>query len=344
MGMWQGLYMGLQNARESQRLRQEREDRLRMREEDVAFRREEMDFRREQFEAQQARSRREMISELLPNLRERTVASQELASRAEVLRGYFPESPIVDTLLSTGNPEALDRVISNIEQGFEEAERQQSGGGQAFLDQYRTTLENDYRITPATVMDLDLSLLDVTPEEFEAMGFERQFTVPGGVEGRPVFQMERGGLEDYERVERRIANSALDQANLEIQRIDAGLAQLSEALEQQDLDQNLRANYEETRQALVGRRQQVDTAIDMATGDNASPAGVLRLYGNDAATRILGGANVALDPEFLSPAFTDNIGRQPLAVTSEEQALMLMRLGVIQSGDIILVDGRESIA
>lgn len=342
MGMWQGLYQGFRDAQADRRLDQEREDRLRMREEDMSFRREEMELRRQQFQEQQEARRRAMYAEMLPQIRERTVASRALAERGDRLRSYFPDSPIVDTLLSTGNPEAIDRVLENLESGFEEAERQRRGGGQDFLNQYRTTLENDARITPATVMDLDLSSLDVTPEEFAAMGFDTDFTVPGGVVVRPTYSMERGGLEDYERAEQRITESALDQANLEMQRIDAGMAQLSRALER-ERDPRLRQEYEDARMALVERRQQVDTAIDQATGDNASPAGVLRLYGNDATQRILGGANVDLDPEFLSPAFTDNIGRQPIAVASEEQAVTFMRVGVIQPGDIILLNGQEVI-
>ena len=62
MGVWEGIYLGMQSSRERRERESEREEARRIREEDMAF-------RREQFEFQQTDARRRMIADLYPRMK-----------------------------------------------------------------------------------------------------------------------------------------------------------------------------------------------------------------------------------------------------------------------------------
>ena len=342
MGMWQGIYLGMQNIQQQRERSQERDDRLAAREEDLSFRREEMEMRRQAFQAQQEQNRIAAIRDALPGVRAASERAAALADRGARLRGYFPDNEIVDRIISTGNVDAIDRVLGNIESRYEEAESQREGGGQEFLTQWLSMAESDYTFTPASAIDYDLTPLNVTEEEFAAMGFDTSFTVPGQIVGRPSVERPRADFEDYSRAEERIATAAVERGNLEMQRIAAGLAQISENLEG-SLDPATETTLREAQQALVDRRMQIEGALDMASGDNASYSGILSLYGNESATAILEGSTVQLDPEMLSPAFTENMGGTPMPVTSPTQSQLLTQVGVLQPGSPVIFNGQAAV-
>lgn len=331
MGVWEGLYLGMQGIRERRDREMDREEARRVREEDMAF-------RREQFQFQQDQARRQMVVDLYPILRDRSAAASELSSQASILRGYLGDSPIVDTLVGTGNTEAVSRVISSLEEGYEAAQR--DGMGDEYLQTWRSTLENDARITGATETDIDFSLFEgvVTPEDLTALGLPTSFNVPGRVEVAPVIYTPLLTPEETNAIENRIGRVAMDNGNIEIQRIDSALANISAQLQSSNIDENTRTLLETSQVTLMDRRQKVESALDAASGDRATYSDILGIYGNTAVEQILAN-NPRASIDSLSPAFSEAMARQPLAVVSEDQARLFYDMGIIREGDLILIDG-----
>lgn len=102
MGMWEGLYTGLQNIRAREEREMEREEARRTREEDMAF-------RREQFERGILEQRRNALLPMLLERRERAAAVQESINTA-VAMGF--ERPAAEALQRSGQ---LGFVIQSVE-------------------------------------------------------------------------------------------------------------------------------------------------------------------------------------------------------------------------------------
>lgn len=332
--MWQGILQGLTMVEEEKERREVREEARRIREEDVAF-------RREQFDAQQRLARQGLIRDIYPEIQKRSAAASQLASQASILRGYLGDSPIIDTLRASGNPEAVERVISSLEAGYEAA--QEEGRGDEFLQLYKTTLENDYRITEATTGEIDFSLFEgvVSPEDFTGLGLPTTFTIPGAVEGRPVVYQPTATIEDLNAAERRIANAAVDRGSQEIERLRRASTEITSMLDNSEIDPNTEQELRNDLITLTDRRMMIEGALDEAKGDNPSYSGVLSIYGNDMVERVLGSGPRRIDPAQLSPSFTDLTSRQPVTVVSPEQAQRFFELGVITEADTILYNGQQ---
>ena len=334
MGMWEGLYTGLQNIRAREEREMEREEARRIREEDIAF-------RREQFQFQQDQARRQMLVELYPRMQELSANSSTLASQASVLRGYLGDSPIVDTLTSTGNAEAVQRVIDSLESGYLAA--QEEGRGDEYIETWRTTLENDARITEATQGQIDFSLFEdvVTPEDLTSLGLPTTFTVPGTIEVAPVIYQPAATIEDLNAVERRITSVAVEQGNSEIQRLDRASAQITAMLDNPSLDPETESALRADLISIGDRRMMVEGALDDATGDRPVAASILGIYGNSATERVLSSSTRRIDPQSLTPAFTEITSGQPITVTSPDQAQRFFDLGISTENDTIMYNGQQ---
>lgn len=332
--MWKGVLQGYMMDVERREREADREEARRIREEDMAF-------RREQFEAQQRIARQGMIRDLYPEIQKRSAATTQLASQASILRGYLGDSPIIDTLRASGNPEAVERVISNLEAGYEAA--QEEGRGDEFLQLYKTTLENDYRITEATTGEIDFSLFEgvVSPEDFTGLGLPTTFTIPGAVEGRPVVYQPTATIEDLNAAERRIANAAVARGNQEIERLRQASTEITSMLDNSEIDPNTEQELRNDLITLTDRRMMIEGVLDEAKGDNPSYSGVLSIYGNDMVERVLGSGPRRIDPSQLSPSFTDLTSRQPITIVSPEQAQRFFQMGVITETDNILYNGQQ---
>jgi hypothetical protein len=332
--MWQGILQGLMLADEERARKEGIEESRRMREEDVAF-------RREQFEFQQADARRRMIAELYPKLREQSAAASELSNQASILRGYLGDSPVVDTLVGTGNSEAVSRVISSLEAGYEAA--QEEGRGEDYIQAWRTTLENDARITGATQGEIDFSLFEgvVSPEDLTSLGLPTTFTRPGTIEVAPVIYQPAATPEDLNVVERRIASTAVEQGNREMQRLDRASAQITAMLDDSSLDPDRQTALRADLVAIGDRRRMVEGALDDTKGDRPSFSGILSIFGNSATDRVLSSSTRRIDPNSLTPAFTEVSSGQPITVTSPDQAQRFFDLGIITENDTIMYNGQQ---
>ena len=335
MGVWEGLYLGMQNIREREERQAEREETRRIREEDVAF-------RREQFNWQQAEARRRMIADLYPQLREQSANTSKLIEQTSTLSGLFPDYPeIVETIRSTGNTEAIQRVIDDVRSGFIEASK--DGMGQQYLETWANTIANNARITEATQGELDFSLFEnvVTPEDLTSLGLPTTFNRPGTIEVAPVIYQPRATIEDLNAVERRIANTAVEQGNSEKQRIDRASARITTMLDNSSLDAETQDALRADLIALTDRRMMIEGALDEATGDRPSFSGILSIYGNSATDRVVSSSPRRIDPNSLSPAFTELTSRQPVTVTSPDQAQRFFDLGIITENDTIMYNGQQ---
>lgn len=332
--MWQGILQGLMLADEERARKEGIEETRRMREEDVAF-------RREQFAFQQQQARQNMITELYPLMRDRSAAASELSNQASILRGYLGDSPVVDTLVGTGNSEAVSRVISSLEAGYEAA--QEEGRGEDYIQAWRTTLENDARITGATQGEIDFSLFEgvVSPEDLTSLGLPTTFTRPGTIEVAPVIYQPAATPEDLNVIERRIASTAVEQGNREMQRLDRASAQITAMLDDPSLDPDRQTALRSDLVAVGDRRRMVEGALDEATGDRPSFSGILSIFGNSATDRVLSSSTRRIDPNSLTPAFTEISSGQPITVTSPDQAQRFFDLGIITENDTIMYNGQQ---
>jgi hypothetical protein len=102
MGMWQGLYLGMQNVRERRDRQLDREEARRSREEDMAF-------RREQFERGILEQRRNALLPILLERRERDEAVQQSLNSAVAL-GF--QRPAAEALYRSGQ---LGFIVSSVE-------------------------------------------------------------------------------------------------------------------------------------------------------------------------------------------------------------------------------------
>ena len=103
MGMWEGLYLGMQGIREREEREMDREEARRIREEDMAF-------RREQFERGILEQRRNALLPILLQRREQAEAEQE-AVNAGVSLGFL--RPVSQALQRSGQ---LGRTIARVEE------------------------------------------------------------------------------------------------------------------------------------------------------------------------------------------------------------------------------------
>lgn len=114
MGMWQGLYTGLQNVRERQERERERQERrdllLEEREIRQREREEDMAFRREMFNSQILETRREAMMRLLAERREQSRAVQQQINGAVSL-GI--ERPAAEALYRSGQ---LGLVVNSLQE------------------------------------------------------------------------------------------------------------------------------------------------------------------------------------------------------------------------------------
>jgi hypothetical protein len=333
--MWQGILQGLILADEERARKEGKEEARRIREEDMAF-------RREQFAFQQRQAHQKMLIELYPLMRERSAAASELSNQASILRGYLGDSPIVDTLVGTGNSEALSRVISSLEAGYEAAMSEGEAQGQAYLQAWRTTLENDARITEATQGEIDFSLFDnvVTPEDLTALGLPTTFTAPGTIEVAPVIYQPRATIDDLGALDRRIASTAIELGNTELRRLREATARVSRLLSITN-DQDERSNLESTLAAIGDRQMIIEGAIDDTRGDNPSFSGISNIYGTTARDLVISSSPRAVDINSISPAFRENISSQPIVVVSPTHLQVLYESGVINNDSVILYEGQQ---
>jgi hypothetical protein len=334
MGMWEGLYLGMQGIRERRDREMDREEARRIREEDMAF-------RREQFQFQQDTARRQMIAELYPRMRELSANSRTLAEQSSILSGYFSDYPeIVEKLKSTGNTEAIQRVIDSVDAGFIKAE--EDGMGQEYLDAWATTIANNANITGATQGELDFTLFEnvVTPEDLTALGLPTSFKVPGRIEVAPVIYTPILTPEETNVIENRIARVSIDKGNIEMQRIDSALANISAQLQSSALDEETTTLLRNSQDTLTDRRQRVESALDAASGDRATYSDILGIYGNTAVEQILAN-NPRANIDALSPSFSEAMSGTPITVTSADQAVLFYRNGVIGENDMIIYNGRQ---
>jgi hypothetical protein len=332
--MWKGILQGMMLVDEERARKEGIEETRRMREEDMAF-------RREQFSFQQAQAHRQMVADLYPKLREQSAAASQLADQASILRGYLGDSPIVDTLVGTGNTEAVSRVLSSLEAGYEAA--QEEGRGEDYIQTWRTTLENDARITGATQGEIDFSLFEgvVSPEDLTSLGLPTTFTRPGTIEVAPVIYQPAATIEDLNAVERRIANTAVEQGNREMQRLDRASAQITAMLDNPSLDPETESALRADLITVGDRRRMVEGALDETKGDRPAFSGILSIYGNSATDRVLSSSTRRIDPQSLTPAFTEITSGQPITVTSPDQAQRFFDLGIITENDTIMYNGQQ---
>jgi len=333
--MWQGILQGMMLADEEKARKEGIEETRRMREEDVAF-------RREQFEFQQAQAHRQMITELYPLMRDRSAAASKLNGQRSILSGYFSDQPeLVDKIINTGNTEAISRVIQNLEENFEAASL--DGQGEQYLQTWATTVMNSSRFTEATPGEIDFSLFEgvVSPEDLTSLGLPTTFTRPGTIEVAPVIYQPAATPEDLNVIERRIANTAIEQGNREMQRLDRASAQITAMLDNSSLDPETESALRADLITVGDRRRMVEGALDDATGDRPSFSGVLSIFGNSATDRVLSSSTRRIDPNSLTPAFTEVSSGQPITVTSPDQAQRFFDLGIITENDTIMYNGQQ---
>lgn len=332
MTSWRGVLQGLQMYDEAKAAREERELREEQFRIDAENAREALNLRRQQ-----------MVVDLLPTLRESQTNSSALANLGARLQGYFgTDSPIVNRLLSSGDVEGIERVLSNVENGYVAA--QEEGRGADFLETVRISLENEAEIRPATTGELDTTLIEqLLGQSLEEVGLpiETTYTIPGSVVARPTIYQPSATLEDLTRVEERIAASAVDEANDELSRLRRGASEINQQLQRPNIDADLEASLRADLAYLGDRMQIVENAIDDTTGDNPSYFGILGLYGNQATQEVIATSTRRLDESSLRPTFRENLSRSPIVIVSPEQAQRFFELGIITERDVISYNGQE---
>ena len=330
MTSWRGVLQGLQMYEQAQSEEKARQ-----------FQREQFEFNQQQAQEALNLRRQEMAIRLLPQLRANAISSSALASAGSRLQAYFgEESPVVDRLLASGNVDAINAVLSNIDEQYEVASEE--GRGDEYIEMVRLQLENEAEITPAGSADIDVAALErILGGTLEDMNFpiSTSVPIPGAVSVRPTVYRPIATLEELNRAEERIAQSAVDQGRDELTRLRAASASITESLEDSNLDPNRQTSLREDLIVIGDRMRMIEEAIDNTTGDSPSFFDILGLYGNNATERVIASSRTRISVEDLTPTFTQNIDSAPLVVASPEQAQRFFELGIITEEDRITYNG-----
>lgn len=352
MGMWQGMLEGLKMVEEEQRLEKEREERKAELEAERAFRerqyQENREFRERQFAADQEAAaaglqlqRQRLGIELYPLLRENSTNSSELATLGNELQGYFGEdSPIVTSLIGSGDVEGVSRVLGDIRTGYQAA--QEEGRGQQFLETVRVTLENEAVIEAARVGELDSDALQqAIGMSLDEIGLPTTYTIPGSVVAPPIVHQPRGNIEDITQIEERIGEISADLAREEVQRLQRSLARINDFLTSGNIPEEVTETDLRQAQITAGDRLRLITdALDSASGENASYFDLRGIYGTNVTQEVLATSTKAVSEESLSPVFRGSLGVYPVAITSEAHARTLLISGAIVPSTPILYEGQ----
>lgn len=294
--------------------------------------------RRRQFEETMKQRRTEAI---LPQLIKRQTKVSEtkgkLASLGNRLRGYGLEDAAIGRILETGDVESIEAFTKNLDNGYRAAE--EAGRGNQFLETVKTTLDNA-TYQPAQEATLDLSgleqMMGEIGDEFALEGMTT--TVPGAFSYKPPVYTESRDVGEYGQLEERIAENAKQLAQNEKRKIDQQLSAITQRLESSALTEDEETALREDTKTLLERSQTVGTALDAFSGEEKDAFPLLSLYGTQSVNKMVSDFPT-YDPSSLQPAFQENIGKAPFAVTSADQVKRLTASGILRENSSVLLDG-----
>lgn len=296
---------------------------------------------RRQFNEAMLQKRKAAILPDLRKVREKQQSEKiKLNSLATRLRGYGLEDDVVLSVIGTGDTESIERFVSTMDKQYETA--QQAGRGEQYFETVNTTLSNAI-MSPqgtTTLQGEDLAeYLGTSLDEFgiqDDMGLD--ITTPGEFGYRPPVYTETRDIEDYSKLEKRIAENARLTANSENNKLNRQISAITKRLESSNLSEEEEATLAEDRAALLSRKQTIGEALDAYSGEEKDAFPLLSIYGTDAVGKVTSDFE-RFDQNKLLPNLTESIGKAPIAVTSAEQAQRFVQMGLLNEGDSVVIDG-----
>ena len=297
--------------------------------------------RRRQFDETIMQRRKAAILPDLRKVREKQQAEKmKLNSLATRLRGYGLEDEVVLSVIGTGDTESIERFVSTMDKQYETA--QQAGRGEQYFETVNTTLSNAI-MSPqgtTTLQGEDLAeYLGASLDEFgiqDDMGLD--ITTPGEFGYRPPVYTESRDIDDYTKLEKRIAENVRLTANSENNKLNRQISAITKRLESSNLSGEEEATLMEDRSALLARKQTIGQALDSYSGEEKDAFPLLSIYGTDAVGKVTSDFE-RFDQNKLLPNLTESIGKAPIAVTSAEQAQRFVQMGILNEGDSVLING-----
>lgn len=146
-------------------------------------------------------------------------------------------------------------------------------------------------------------------------------------------------LQDVALMEERAAGYLRQSAGIESQNINNALNQVYKA-EANETDPTKLAELEATKTWLLGRKDSVESALASAEGSNGNLTGLVGLYGNEFFEEMRK-ADPRMGAAVLSPLFKNSAPIAPKKVDSQQTLDNLIKAGVIKEGEPVEIIGAE---
>ena len=297
--------------------------------------------RRREFEETLKARRQQAILPNLRKIREKQEAEKlKLNSLATRMRGYGLDDEVVLSVIGTGDTENIERFVSTMDKQYEAA--QEAGRGEQYFETVNATLSNAI-MSPkgtTTLQGDELSdYLGASLDEFgisENMGLD--ITVPGEFGYKPPIYTESRDIEEYPKLETRIAKNARILAVNENNKLNQQISSITKRLESSNFTEEEETTLIEDRQTLLTRKQTVGEALAAYSGEEKDAFPLMSIYGTDSVNTITSDFE-RFDSSKLLPNFREATGKAPIAVTSPEQAQRFVQMGVLNEGDSVVING-----
>lgn len=296
---------------------------------------------RRQFDEALMQKRKSAIVPELRKVREKQEAERlKLKSLATRMRGYGLDDEVVLSVIGTGDTENISRFVSTMDKQYEAA--QEAGRGEQYFETVNTTLQNAILSPQGTTTIQGDELADYLGASLDEFGIEEDMgldiTTPGEFGYKPPIYTESRDIDDYTKLEKRVAENAKLTANSENRKLNQQISAITKRLESSNLSPEEESTLMEDRAALLSRKQTVGEALDAYSGDEKDAFPLLSIYGTDSVGEITSDFE-RFDPNKLLPNLTESIGKAPIAVTSTEQAQRFVQMGILNEGDSVVIDG-----
>ena len=297
--------------------------------------------RRKEFEETLKARRMNTILPELRKVREKQEAEKlKLNSLATRMRGYGFDDEVVLNVIGTGDTENIERFVSTIDKQYEMA--QQAGRGEQYFETVNTTLTNAIMSPQGTTTLQGEELADYLGASLDELGIGEDMgldiTTPGAFGYKPPVYTESRDIDEYSKLEKRIADNAQAAARSELRRINQQISAITSRLEGTNLSPEEEEILNEDRSALMSRQEIVGQALNAYSGEEKDAFPLLAVYGTDSVQKITSDFE-RFDPAKLQPSFRENINKSPIAVTSAEQAQRFVEAGILKEGDSVLING-----
>lgn len=316
MGIWKGIYMGLQDIEAQKEKEADREEQRQARMSEILER------------------RRATVLKLAESGGLNKPTMDAVEHTGSVLTNRFGvKEETVANLAATAGAAGLDQALKVLDAQrvkYEEA-------GKTLPQEVVTQVFEGAIVTASSGGSIDFDKVQ------EYMGTEldpldRELLTRSNAQAPQVYIPEPAfvappRLQDVDLMERRANAYLVQNAGMEVQTLNKTLNQIQQA-EQSETDPTKLKELEDTKAWILERQSSVQDALSSAEGDGGNPTGLVALYGNEFFNKMFE-ADPRMKLGVVSPLYENPVSVAPKRVESMQVLRSLARAGIIKVGDVV---------